>query len=152
MARMYWNKHGIENICVQAGSLPEAPAEFDHLGTWHGHKAVMQLLRCIQVPTIGCLVVWCASNSTRSDRGNGDAEWLGYRPEQTTEDDAAKILHLPDALHPVAQRLRHSSILLVLLPTLLFSAAFLEPGRSRGGRLARLVILGMPVLRRWAAP
>ncbi len=105
MARMYWDKHGIESICVRIGSMLERPTEFRHLSTWLGHDDAVQLmLRCIEAPAIGYLVVWGVSNNTRSYWNNAGAEALGYRPVQNAEDYAAEILRLPNPLDPVAQR------------------------------------------------
>ena len=36
MARMYWDKHGIEGVSVRIGSAIERPTEFRQLSTWFG--------------------------------------------------------------------------------------------------------------------
>ena len=67
MARMYWDKHGIEGISVRIGSALPRPTEFRHLSTWLGHEDLLQLMmRCIEAPDIGYLVVWGVSANTRS--------------------------------------------------------------------------------------
>ena len=33
LARLYWDKHGIESVCVRIGSAIERPTEFRHLST-----------------------------------------------------------------------------------------------------------------------
>ena len=105
MARLYWDKHGIEGICVRIGSALERPTEFRHLSTWLGHKdAVELMMRCIEAPAIGYLVVWGVSDNTRSYWGQKGTERLGYRPTQNAEDFAAEILGMANPLDPVAQR------------------------------------------------
>ena len=48
---MYWDKHGIEGICVRIGTAIEKPTEFRHLSTWLGNDDLVQLMqRCITVP------------------------------------------------------------------------------------------------------
>src|SRR3954468_1884718 len=67
MARMYWDKHGIEGVSVRIGSFMERPTEFRHLSTWLGHDDLVQLLMCcIKAPEVGYLAVWGVSNNTRS--------------------------------------------------------------------------------------
>src|SRR5687767_78863 len=44
MARMYWDKHGIEGISQRIGSTLEKPTEFRHLSTWLGHDDLVHLM------------------------------------------------------------------------------------------------------------
>jgi uronate dehydrogenase len=105
MARLYWDKHGIEGICLRIGSALERPTEFRHLSTWLGHEDALQLMmRCIEAPEIGYLVVWGVSNNARSYWSQEGTERLGYRPTQNAEDYAAEILGRANPLDPVAQR------------------------------------------------
>jgi uronate dehydrogenase len=105
MTRMYWDKHGIEGICVRIGTAIEKPTEFRHLSTWLGHDDLVQLItRCVTVPHIGYLAVWGVSANTRSYWNNAAAARLGYRPTQNAEDYAPEILARPNPLDPVAQR------------------------------------------------
>jgi len=110
MARMYWDKHGIEAICLRIGSAEERPTQFRHLSTWLGHDDLVQLtMQSITVPDIGYLVVWGVSNNTRSYWSNEGAERLGYRPVQNAEDYAAEILKQENPLDSIAQRYQGGS-------------------------------------------
>ena len=105
MARMYWDKHGIESVCVRIGSALPRPTEPRHLSTWLGHDDLVQLmLRCIEAPDLGYLVVWGVSANTRSYWDNAGAERLGYRPTQNAEDYVAEVLSRPNPLDATAQR------------------------------------------------
>ena len=105
MARMYWDKHGIEGVCLRIGTAIEKPTEFRHLSTWLGHDDLVQLItKCITVPDLGYLTVWGVSANTRSYWDNAGAARLGYRPTQNAEDYAAEILAKPNPLDPVAQQ------------------------------------------------
>jgi uronate dehydrogenase len=108
MARMYWDKHGIEGISVRIGSTLERPSEFRHLSTWLGHEDLVQLLMCcIEAPKVGYVAVWGVSANTRSYWNNSAAaERIGYRPVQNAEDYAAEILGKPNPLDPVAGTLQ----------------------------------------------
>jgi uronate dehydrogenase len=105
MARMYWDKHGIEGISVRIGSALPRPTEPRHLSTWLGHDDLLQLtMRCIEAPDIGYLVVWGVSANTRSYWDNSGAERLGYRPKQNAEEYADEILSRPNPLDATAQQ------------------------------------------------
>lgn len=105
MARMYWDKHGIEGISVRIGTaMGTPPTEFRHLSTWFGSEDLMQLIiQCITVPDIGYLAVWGVSNNTRSYWDNTGAEKLGFEPKQNSEDYAREILKQPNPLDGIAQ-------------------------------------------------
>jgi uronate dehydrogenase len=105
MTRMYWDKHGIEGICLRIGTAIEKPTEFRHLSTWLGNDDLVQLIsRCITVPDVGYLVAWGVSANKRSYWNHEGAAKLGYRPVQNSEDYAQEILQRPNPLDPVAQR------------------------------------------------
>jgi uronate dehydrogenase len=110
MARMYWDKHGIEGISLRIGSALEKPTEFRHLSTWLGHDDLLHLImQSIVVPDVGYLAVWGVSNNTRSYWSNEGAEQLGYQPQQNAEDYAAEILGRDNPLDPVAQQYQGGS-------------------------------------------
>src|SRR5215211_6256950 len=93
MARMYWDKHGIEGISLRIGSALEKPTQFRHLSTWLGHEDLVRLIMCcIEAPQVGYLAVWGVSENTRSYWDQSGAERLGYRPLQNAEDYADEIL------------------------------------------------------------
>jgi uronate dehydrogenase len=110
MARMYWDKHGIEGISLRIGSCEGEPANFRHLSTWLSHDDAVQLvLRCITAPNVGYLAVWAVSNNTRSYWTPNAAARLGYEPQHNAEDHAARILQQTNPLDPVAQQFQGGS-------------------------------------------
>jgi uronate dehydrogenase len=106
MARMYWDKHGIEGISLRIGTaFSKPPAEPRHLSTWFGDDDLMQMIMaCITVPDVGYMTVWGVSNNTRSYYDNTGAEKLGYRPRQNSEEFATQVLQQPNPLDPIAQQ------------------------------------------------
>lgn len=105
LARMYWDKHGIEGVMLRIGSILERPTEFRHLSTWFGYDDVVQcMMRCIEAREVGYLRVWGVSNNTRSYWTPVGSERLGFRPVQNSEDYAAEILRQTNPLDPIAQR------------------------------------------------
>jgi uronate dehydrogenase len=110
MTRMYWDKHGIEGICLRIGSTLEKPTEFRHLSTWLGHEDLLHLItQCITAPDVGYLVAWGVSNNTRSYWNNAGAERLGYQPRQNAEDYAAQILQQQNPLDAIGQKYQGGS-------------------------------------------
>jgi uronate dehydrogenase len=104
LARLYWDKHGIESVCIRIGSCIEKPTEFRHLSTWLGFGDLLHLIeQSINVPDLGFQVVWGVSNNTRSYWDNALAARLLYRPRQNAEDYAAEILAKPNPLDAIAQ-------------------------------------------------
>jgi uronate dehydrogenase len=104
LARLYWDKHGIESVCIRIGSCIEKPTEFRHLSTWLGFEDLLHLVeQSINVPDLGYQVVWGVSNNTRSYWDNTGAARLGYQPRQNAETFAAEILAKPNPLDATAQ-------------------------------------------------
>src|SRR5947209_10387357 len=125
MARLYWDKHGIETVCVRIGSAIPKPTEFRHLSTWFGLDDLMQFtMRCIETPEVGFVVAWGVSNNTRSYWAPVGCERLGYQPQQNAEDYAAEILAKPNPLSELAQRYQGGS----------FAAHAFTPADQRPGR------------------
>jgi uronate dehydrogenase len=104
IARMYWDLHGIESVCVRIGSCLERPTEARHLSTWFGHQDLLHFIdRCIHAPPLGFLLIWGVSANTRTWWDNRGAEALGYHPQQNAEDFAAELLAGPDPLDAVGR-------------------------------------------------
>jgi uronate dehydrogenase len=105
MARMYWDKHGIEGVSLRIGTAIEKPTEFRHLSTWLGHDDLTQLImRCIEAPDVGYMAVWGVSNNARRYWDPAGSDKLGYRPVQNAEDYAEEILRQNNPLDPIAQQ------------------------------------------------
>ncbi|KAH0435585.1 NAD(P)-dependent oxidoreductase [Paraburkholderia fungorum] len=110
LARMYWDKHGIESICVRIGSCLERPTEPRHLSTWFGHDDLLHFLdRCVEAEDVGFITVWGVSANQRSWWDNSGASRLGYRPTQDAEAYAEAILAQPNPLDALGQRYQGGS-------------------------------------------
>ena len=74
MARLYWDKHGIESICMRIGTViaGDRPTQPRHLATWLANEDLIALtLRCIAATDVGFMAVWGVSDNTRSYWDNG---------------------------------------------------------------------------------
>ena len=104
LARLYWEKHGIESVCVRIGSALAKPTEFRHLSTWFGHEDLMQfIMRALTIPDFGFVVAWGVSANTRSYWTPVGCAPLDYHPVQNAEDYAAEILPLANPLDEVGR-------------------------------------------------
>lgn len=106
MARMYWDKHGIEGISLRIGTTMGRPPEnFRQLSTWMGTEDLVQLiLRSIQARDVGYAAVWGISANTRGYYDLSEGNAIGYEPTQNAEDWASEILQQPNPMDAVAQQ------------------------------------------------
>jgi uronate dehydrogenase len=106
MARMYWDKHGIEGVSLRIGTaMGKPPENFRHLSTWMGDADLVQLvLRSIEAEDVGYAAVWGISANTRAYYDLTEGNAIGFSPTQNAEDWAADILPQPNPLDAVGQR------------------------------------------------
>lgn len=104
MARMYWDKHGIEGICLRIGTTKDCPPEdFRQLSTWMGAKDLVALaLRCIEAP-VDFAVVWGISNNDRAYYDLSEGNRIGFAPEQNAEQWAPELVAQPNRMNAVAR-------------------------------------------------
>jgi uronate dehydrogenase len=106
MARMYWDKHGIEGISLRIGTVMDRPPEDPRqLSTWIGREDLTQLvMRSIEADGVGYTAVWGISANTRAYYDLSEGNAIGYVPTQNSERWAAEVLSQPNPLDPIAQR------------------------------------------------
>ncbi len=81
MGRMYWFKHGVENVNVRIGSCFPAPTEERGLSTWLSFADLCRLCeRATLAPSTGACVIWGASANTRSFWGNDARTAIDWAP------------------------------------------------------------------------
>lgn len=104
MARMYWDKHGIESVCVRIGSgSDEPPTNRRQLSTWLGEADLVQLIcRAIDAPSTGYAEVWGISNNTRAFYDISEENSIGYVPALNAEAWAPQVEHIPPHADPTA--------------------------------------------------
>jgi len=68
MGRMYWFKHGVENVNIRIGSAFPEPVNARMLATWMSYADLSRLMqRCVLTPSVGHAVVWGTSNNAPDD-------------------------------------------------------------------------------------
>ena len=93
LGRMYWEKRGLESVCLRILSCTPEPQNARALGTWLSHADMIQLVeRSVDTPTVGFTVVYGVSANTRAPVSNARVPFLGYRPQDNAEYLAESIL------------------------------------------------------------
>jgi len=101
LARMYWDKHGIEAACLRIGSCFPEPTGERMLATWLSYDDMARLCRaCLEAPVLEFTVVYGMSANDRLLWDNGKAAFLGYRPQDSAAPFAEKILAAGPAPDP----------------------------------------------------
>lgn len=106
LARMYWDKHGIESIALRIGTTMGRPPEnLRQLSTWLGTEDLVQLvMRSISAADVGYAEVWGISANTRAYYDLSEGNAIGYVPTQNAEDWAEQVLAQPSPVDVVAQQ------------------------------------------------
>lgn len=108
LARMYWEKRGIEAVCLRIASCAQVTSA-RALGTWLSYNDLVQLVtRAIDTPTVGFTIAYGVSDNDRAGLDNAGASHLGYRPKDNAEVYAADILAKTPPLDPTdPEHMRH---------------------------------------------
>ena len=87
LAKMYFDKFGIESACLRINSCFPEPADRRHLATWMHFDDLVQLVeRCLVAERVGFAVVYGISDNREAFFSNHKVAHLGYRPAHSAED------------------------------------------------------------------
>lgn len=97
VGRMFADKHGLSVACLRIGAFRDKPADRRQLYVWLSPRDAVQLVGCcIDAPDYHFIVVYGVSKNRRNRYRNPSIEFLGYLPQDDSEDHAADILRSPD--------------------------------------------------------
>lgn len=103
LSRFYFDRYGIETVCIRIGSsFPEAK-DRRMLVTWLSYDDLEQLIvRGLFTPNVGHTIVYGASANRDSWWDNNRAAHLGFAPKDSSEQFRAKVetQPLPDPADP----------------------------------------------------
>jgi uronate dehydrogenase len=103
LARLYWDKHGVESLSIRIGTCLPRPQEPRHLSTWLSHDDLIRMIEAgLTTPLLGCRVIWGASQNRRSWWKTHDDD-LGELRKDNAE-LFADTLSETDSPDPIAQR------------------------------------------------
>jgi uronate dehydrogenase len=103
LARLYWDKHGVESLSIRIGTCLAKPKDPRHLSTWLSHDDLIRMIEAgLATPSLGCRVIWGASHNQRSWWTSHDDD-LGNLRRSDAETFADALLE-PDSSDPIALR------------------------------------------------
>lgn len=98
LSRLYFDRHGIETVCVRIGSSFPEPRNRRMLATWLSYDDLERLVvASLTAPVVGHSIVFGISDNTTRWYNNQQAAHLGYRPQDSAEPWRASL----EAAEPV---------------------------------------------------
>jgi uronate dehydrogenase len=92
LARLYFDRHGIETVCVRIGSSFPEPQNRRMLATWLSYDDLERLVvAALTAPVVGHTVVYGMSANPRRWWDNTPARHLGYEPQDSAAPWTAAI-------------------------------------------------------------
>ena len=96
LARLYWDRYGIETVCLRIGSSFPEPRDRRMLVTWLSYADLALLVRCaLCAPKVEHTIVFGASANRDSWWDNHAAAHLGWTPRDSSERFRASIESKP---------------------------------------------------------
>jgi uronate dehydrogenase len=104
MGRMYWFKHGVENVNVRIGSSFPEPVDARMLSTWLSYDDLARLcIAATLAPATGSCVIWGASDNAATYWRSDSREAIGWMP-QDSADTYAKQMQGKVSDNPIQER------------------------------------------------
>ncbi len=86
VARLYWDRYGIETVVVRIGSSTPEPKDRRMLATWLSYDDLERLVVAgLTAPVVGWSVVYGISDNATAWYDNTKARHLGYRPRDSSD-------------------------------------------------------------------
>jgi uronate dehydrogenase len=86
VARFYFDRYGIESVCLRIGSSFPEPRDRRMLATWLSYDDLERLVvASLTAPVVGFTVVYGVSDNTATWWDNTSAAHLGFRPRDSSE-------------------------------------------------------------------
>ncbi len=107
LARLYYDKFGIESALVRIGSCFAEPRDHRMLATWLSPDDFVRLVECVfRAPRLGCPVIYGMSANDERWWDNAGTEYLGWRPQDNAEAFRARLdarMPRPEAKDPATR-------------------------------------------------
>lgn len=105
MGRLYWDKHGVENVNLRIGSSLPEPKDARMLASYLSFADLNRLLvRCVLAEAVGHSVIWGASKNTRMTWWARDNRArLGWAPQDSADGYTAQLQEVVSG-NPVQER------------------------------------------------
>jgi uronate dehydrogenase len=85
LASMYFDRYGIETVCLRLGSVTREPEDARALSTWLSHPDLVRLVHAaLLAPEVGCTTVYGVSNNPGRWWGTQGWARIGYQPQDSS--------------------------------------------------------------------
>jgi uronate dehydrogenase len=92
ISRFYFDRYGIETVCLRIGSAFAQPKDRRMLATWMSFDDTERLIvAALTAPVVGHTVVYGMSDNVTTWWDNGSARHIGYRPRDSSEVFRAEV-------------------------------------------------------------
>ena len=96
LSRFYFDRYGIETVCMRIGSSFPEPQDRRMLITWLSYDDLAQLVRrALFTPKVGHTIVFATSDNRDSFWDNSKAAHLDWKPKDSAEPFRAKLEAAP---------------------------------------------------------
>ncbi|RYY77531.1 MAG: NAD(P)-dependent oxidoreductase [Comamonadaceae bacterium] len=86
LSRFYFDRYGIETVCMRIGSSFPEPKDRRMLATWLSYDDLERLVvASLTAPVVGHSIVYGMSDNTTTWWDNAPARHIGYRPQDSSE-------------------------------------------------------------------
>ncbi len=86
LSRFYWDRYGIETVCLRIGSSFPEPKDARMLVTWLSYDDLTELIRCaLFAPKVGHTIAYGMSDNRDTWWDNAAAAHLGFVPRSSSE-------------------------------------------------------------------
>jgi uronate dehydrogenase len=93
LASLYWDKWGVESVCLRICSCFPEPKDRRMLWSWLSFADCVRLVEAALVaPRVGFSVIYGTSDNARRAVSNARASHIGFRPEDSADRYAAALL------------------------------------------------------------
>ena len=84
--RMYWDKHGVENVNLRIGSCFPEPTNARMLSTWLSYADLVRLCAAaVTAPRTGHCVIWACSANPAGFWARDHRDRIGWQPQDSAE-------------------------------------------------------------------
>jgi uronate dehydrogenase len=93
LASLYWDKWGLESVCLRICSCFPEPSDRRMLWSWLSFDDMVRLTEAaLTAPRVGFSVVYGTSDNAQSAVSNGFASHIGFLPEDSADDHSEAVL------------------------------------------------------------
>ena len=86
LSRFYFDRYGIETVCLRIGSSFPEPRDRRMLATWLSYDDLERLVvASLTAPVVGHSIVYGMSDNTTTWWDNNSARHIGFRPQDSSE-------------------------------------------------------------------